>query len=1012
MVGLVTSMLFVANVGGAIGSPGIESLFYARFGVQYLPVMYILLGVVSPITSILMTVVLDKFPEERVYRLIPLIMASLLIVARFLLIFDFRWFYPVLWLGMVIYWLLESLYAWGIASLACDTRQAKRLFPLFAVGRIAGLAIGSLLTGLLVAIVGSENLILIWALGLFAAFLLAQRILTSQKIHSRIRRRRKSSTLAGLKDGFNYVRSSSLLKWMSLSAVLFAVLFLALVFPYATAVTEQFQDEAEVAAFLGTFYGIATAAAILVSLFVANRLYARFGFMSMILIYPIIYLLGFSIAAIQSSFLILVVFRFAQVFWAEGVSEGANQAMYNVIPQVQREKSRTFIRGIANQLGISLAGIILLLSDRFLPANSMFLIGIGAAIPTVYFVYRASRAYGSAVVAALRAGQTSIFFGDEQPFGGLRQDATAVETLVRALDSSDIITRRTAAEILGQLTLPEAIDAIIAHLDDPDAKVRAGLVRGLRQTQAAPAILEVAALLKDPDPEVRLQAVKTLPSLTPYRQGLIGYIQPLLDDPDPAVRTQAAANLLKVGPHQAAVNLLNEMTSARGDTGPELANRILALEALVDWGSQEAYEQAASGLVDPNPAIRRISALIMAQIDAQQCLMPLKVALGDPDKQVREGVALAIGQVGLPALDIVVEALESPSLEDGALLALHHLPARRAATQIKAFAFKKADQAVQYHLLWQACSGYLNYQRQNQIQETQAQTGDLHLKATLLADALLGKARLYGVRALDAMGLIGDPESTSLAINNLDSELTSQRANAAETLDSIGDPKIVKKVLPLWENTQQIAPNPDEAWLMEVLSDPDPWLRACGVFVLNSQDHCQRLKESAEKDPDPLVRATAQLQLNGAQKMETVETLSTMERILFLRKVGLFADLPPDDLRQIAIIADEQLFEHGTTVAHQGDLGNEMYIIISGEIIISTTNEADQMHEISRRQPGDYVGEMAIISDEVRMASMTAQGNVRTLSIDQVQFKEILRTRPETSLAVMKELCARLRELS
>ena len=66
--------------------------------------------------------------------------------------------------------------------------------------------------------------------------------------------------------------------------------------------------------------------------------------------------------------------------------------------------------------------------------------------------------------------------------------------------------------------------------------------------------------------------------------------------------------------------------------------------------------------------------------------------------------------------------------------------------------------------------------------------------------------------------------------------------------------------------------------------------------------------------------------------------------------------------------------------------------------------------ELARRDPGDYVGEMAVISQEPRMASLLAEGDTRVLCIERGQFEAILRERPETSLAVMRMLIARLRE--
>jgi NTE family protein len=110
------------------------------------------------------------------------------------------------------------------------------------------------------------------------------------------------------------------------------------------------------------------------------------------------------------------------------------------------------------------------------------------------------------------------------------------------------------------------------------------------------------------------------------------------------------------------------------------------------------------------------------------------------------------------------------------------------------------------------------------------------------------------------------------------------------------------------------------------------------------------------------------------------------------------------------MIAAEHYFVANEMIAHQGDIGDEMYIIVSGEVhVIVETDETTRV-ELARRKPGEYVGEMAIISDEPRMASLIALGDVRALCINQKQFEGILRERPETCLAVMRVLCARLKE--
>lgn len=1014
LVAMMTGMMFAAFAGMAIAAPGIEALFYARFGVEFLPVMYIILGLVAPIASLGMTGLLARVDRRRFYPAMPLAMALALLGARFILLADLTWFYAVLWLALNVFWVLQSLFAWGMASLVCDARQAKRLFPLFGVGSIVGLALGSFLTRLLVGLVGTENLVLAWVLGLGVALVLALRLMTSQELHleGSIARRGRPGMLAQVGQGFSSVRRSTLLRWIASSAVLFAVLYFALAFPFAAAVSEQFGDEEAIAAFLGTFTGLSTGVAVLASLFLANRLYARIGFMAVILVLPVIYLAGFSILAVASSFAALVIFRFAQILWLSGLFEGALQATFNVIPADRREQSRTFITGVANQLGISLAGVMLFFGQRALDTRHIYLIGAIAALLTIVLIWQARRAYGPAVVAALRAGHAQVFYSDERPFGGFQQDAVAVSAAIAAIHSRDVTERRIAADILGNLALPETTQAMIAALDDPDASVRAAILKAIGRSQEAPAMLEVAAALQDVDAEVRLQAVIALRQLAPYPRGLRAQLAPLLGDPAPAVRSHVAASLLSLGPDQQAESLLQAMTAGEGDIG--LSARLSALEALVYWGSERAFELAASGLKDPSPAVRRTSAIVMAQIDAEACLVPLTYALGDEDKIVREAVATALGHIGPPAVKMVVAALGNSKMEDGALLALQRLPARSAARAVGDFAGRQVGKALHYHGLWLSCRAW-QAERVTSLDAARRSDQLAAEKWNLLADSLHGRAHRHGVKALNAMAVLGNTTAIVLAIEDLDSKDPDQRANAIETLDAVGDPQIARPLLPLWEVVDVQSPAGVTAeWLMTALTDDSAWIRACAASAASGSadpEIAARLKEMAQSDPDRLVRECALAgRPDGGPTMESVRTLSAVERVLFLRRVRLFADLPADDLRQIASVAEEMTFEDGTTLARQGEPGDMLFIIISGEIVVTAAGESGKRVELGRRQAGDYVGEMAIISDETRMATLTAVGSVRALCISQKQFREILRLRPEVGLAVMAGLSRRLRE--
>lgn len=991
LVLLLTTLMFLAATGGAIGSPGVEALFYARFGVRFLPHMYVSLGITTVIVSLGVTALLARTSSQRLYAAMPPALGLLLVGARGVLSLELRWFYPVLWLGMNIMWSLQALFGWGLAAVVCDTRQAKRLFPLFGAGSILGLALGGILTQPIVSRTGSENLLLFWAAALAAVTLLARKLVADHAGRVGTTSRQGRSFLEGVREGYHFARESPLMSWVARAAVLFAILYFFIVFPFARAAAAEFPDEDALAGFLGIFQGLSTGLAILLSLVFANRFYARFGFMTAIFVYPLLYFFGFSLLTVAAVFPVLAGLRFTQIIWSEGFAEGANQGMFNVVPPAVREQTRTFIRGVANQLGVSLAGAMLLLSEQWLLPQYMFIIGAAAAALTAYFVWRARSAYGAAVVEALRAGQPHIFFAEEEPFGGFRRDKEAVAVAIAGIRDRDAAVRRVAARILGNLAVPEATEAIVQALRDPDASVRAALLRALAKARATSALLEVPDFLHDPEPEVRLQAIETLRQLAGFPRGLQQHVEPFLEDADPAVRCAAAAVLLEEGPHDGAERTLQEMV-----TSDDVEARVAALKALARWGSQNAYELAGQALRDPSPAVRRHAAAVMARIDATQCIFPLVAALADRDESVRKAVAEALGRVGEPALDPVLSALHKPDTERGALLALNRLPARHHADEIHSYAERKVALALKYGARWRACGD-----------------GDPGNERTqLLADTLGEVALGNATNALLAAGALGNGQAISFALEQLDSRLPEQRANALETLETMAPPALFRPLAPLWDSGAEMAA-PEEKWLLETLEDADPWLRACAALAateVNDPEVHKRLEDLAEEDPEKMVRQVARHALDGDRAMDTLPTLSPMERILFLRRVPLFSDFSPSELKYVAEVATEKAFSDGQILVRQGEPGDEMYMIVAGEVRVLVKAKDGRTHDYGHRQPGEHVGEMALINDIERSATLVAVGDVRALCLNREQFEEIIRTRPEAGLAVMRVLSTRLIE--
>ncbi len=978
MASLMIGIMLFTAMGAALGGIGIEALFFARFGVEYLPYMFIGLGITSMTVSFGITAALGSVPRRLLYLAIPLVIAVILVTARLALLADLIWLYPALWLGKEILNSLNGILIWGVAGVVCDTRQAKRLFPLFNASRILGQVIGGFATGLLVTVVGLENLLLVWAGILLLAYVFTRAILRNRQIATSAgnSRQKQPPLIQEMQRGYQYVRRSKLMRWVSLAAILFSLLYFSLALPFSRAITEQYPNEENLAAFLGLFNGLGTAAAFLASLFLANRLFARFGVMVCILVFPLIYLIGFSSLALLPIFAMIVSFRFVQTFWLSGIADPAWQTMFNVVPPERRDQVRAFIDGMPEQAGTFIAGAILIIGEQTLAPQQLYVVGLIAAAVCTFAMYRARSGYNEALLEALRAGNPHIFYSEEQPFGGFMQDASAIRAALDGLNDPDPVIRRVSAEILGHLSIPEAEATLIYLLGDPDPLVRASCLRALAQARATPALGRIAASLRDPEPEVRFEAVEALSALTQGSADFVYQLAPLLDDKDSRVSTSAASVILRIQPpfgRRASDEKLIEKarsflryTAALGD----LTDRENAILAMGEWGDAEAFAFLANELKDRDLPIgsRRAILAALAKIDAAQSMPYLLEALAHPDISIRETVASLLGQIGEPAMEPVLAAMQRPEGEEGALLALQHLPIP-AEKPIEEYARKAVARAVQYDALLR---GIKQDSRQQEA-------------VSLLTESLDKKSNQYGVRALRAIGLLGDRNAMNLAIEILELRDSAQRANVIEALESINSRwrKIIQPLMNLWEDADAPGPHGNVDW-QRLLTDEDPWIRDCALFAAHKL---------------------------GELKMENIATLSLMERILFLKRVPLFANLSPADIKQVATLAQEDSFSDGVKIVGEGEIGDLMFIIISGEVRVVITQGQKEV-EIARRKAGEYVGEMALISREPRSASVVAVGNVRALSIDQKSFESLLRDRPDASLAVIQVLTQRLREAS
>jgi Cyclic nucleotide-binding domain/HEAT repeats/TLC ATP/ADP transporter len=808
----MVALTFVGMAGLVAAQSAANALFFEQVGTDALPLMYLAQGATAFVLMMSLAAVLGRVDRRRAYLAIPTVLALLALLERAVLFTDATWIYWVLWLTVAFALLLQNVFVWGVAGVVTDTRTAKRLFPLFAAGEILGSVAGGLLTAPLVSLLGTRNLVLVWAGALVAALILCRIVLsearpgthTEHVARARHRRRTRSSPWRDLRTAFAYVRTSKLLVWMTAAAVLFSVLFFSLYLPWATAATERYPDAGDLASFFGLFWAAMTGAAFLVSVLATNRLFAAFGIATMMMVLPLMYLETFGILLARSGFVTLVVLRFLDGVWLQGVASPAWETLTNVVPDARRDQVRAFLNGGPAQAGTVIAGVIALVGQQVLSAGQFAAIGLATAALTTFVVWRVRRSYASALVDALREGRPHVFPDvavARVPFA-FGHDAQALAGALRSADDESPQVRRLAVRLLLDFDDPRVGAALEGALGDPDAGVR------------AQAVVALAARLDGPERD--------------------RVLRPLVDDPAAGVAAPAAA-AVSSGPEAPAA--LARLRALARDYDPTV--RATAVSNLAG-APADASPIAAGALDDEDPGVRAAAITSFARLDRSKALGPALAMFEDPSQRVRDAAAAAVATIGDDAIDDLLGALDVPDARGAALWALSRLDVGERAIGVRAFADHCAAEARR--------SGELAFA-----------IPDGDGAGALLRRAVLEHARTNARTALRAISLVSanGPDVRS-AIDSLDAADPGQAANALETLENTVDAALVRPLLPLWEAGHGVRRTPSNDWLQRALHNEDALVVACARFVERAQQEGDEM--STIRDAMPVMERVLFLQ--------------------------------------------------------------------------------------------------------------------------------------------------------
>ncbi|WP_132253843.1 cyclic nucleotide-binding domain-containing protein [Methylobacterium segetis] len=131
--------------------------------------------------------------------------------------------------------------------------------------------------------------------------------------------------------------------------------------------------------------------------------------------------------------------------------------------------------------------------------------------------------------------------------------------------------------------------------------------------------------------------------------------------------------------------------------------------------------------------------------------------------------------------------------------------------------------------------------------------------------------------------------------------------------------------------------------------------------------------------------------------------------VLSLRQVPLFREVEPARLKLLAFTSERVHFEPGQRFFAQGDIADAAYLILEGSAAVSIEG-AQGPFRLALLTENALVGEMGILADQPRSATVTAETATTALRVDRGVFLELLGQFPQISIAVMRELALRLEQ--
>tara|TARA_R110002072_G_scaffold23949_3_gene82047 strand:- start:27928 stop:30771 length:2844 start_codon:yes stop_codon:yes gene_type:complete len=491
--------------------PTINALFLSKLGAEHLPYGYILVAVIALITMYFYNKAVKKFSLRKitistlVFFSTSFLLLSVLMYAGALS----NWSLYAYYLSVSLFAVLVTSQFWIIANMVYNAREAKRLFGFIGAGAIAGGIFGGYLTSIIAPAFGNRVVMIVAATLLLFCIPILQTVwkMRVKKLNAYVRSQRKINEQQTYSSPYKLILRSRHLTYLAAIVGVGVVMAKLVDFQFSDFANRAIPDSDELASFFGFWFSSFNVIALLIQLFLTNRMLAWLGVTTNLMILPLGIAIGCLLFLTFPELWVLIIIKGMDGSFKQSINKAGIELSILPIPYHIKNQAKSFIDVVVDSFATGLAGLLLIFVVRRLDLSTTYITVIILLFLFIwmFLIYKLRETY----FESFRTNIQSSLEANELVTKKISLAATTKSAI-------QILTKGSETEILNLLDrlhdyrFKSLEPQIIKLLDHPSHAVKAASIEQLYLSRKGTASNKIKELIHIKDDAVVFRAMEYL----------------------------------------------------------------------------------------------------------------------------------------------------------------------------------------------------------------------------------------------------------------------------------------------------------------------------------------------------------------------------------------------------------------------------------------------------------------------------------------------------------------------